>query len=158
KRAGGVIGPGPRVDVEDTLVLGDQREVGVAAGDMSEAAAPRILDRPALDELAVPLPSLRDPPDPAGGAMRHVLLDVIEEAAGNLGQAGVGRRERVELIPVEDQELNPMVVVDVLVQDLDADDVADDVGRPIVVATDPDQAEIVAVRVAPNDLETGEVT
>ena len=47
--------------------------------------------------------------------------------------------------------------IDVFVEDLDADDVADDVGRAVVVAADPDQAEVVAVGVAADDLQAGEV-
>ena len=58
---------------------------------------------------------------------------------------------------MEDQEPDLAVVVDVLVEDLDADDVADDVGRAVVVAPDPDQAEVVAVGVPADHLEAGEV-
>ena len=47
--------------------------------------------------------------------------------------------------------------VDVLVEDFDADDVADDVGRAVVVAPDPDEAEVVAVGVAADHPQAGEV-
>ncbi len=49
------------------------------------------------------------------------------------------------------------VVVDVFVQDLDPDDVADDVGGPVVVAAHPRQAEVGAVGVLPDNLQAGEV-
>jgi len=65
--------------------------------------------------------------------------------------------ECVELVAVEDQELDLAVVVDVLVEDLDADDVAHDVGRAVVVAPDPDEAEVVAVGVPSDDSQAGEV-
>ena len=67
------------------------------------------------------------------------------------------RDERVELVAVEDQEPDLVVAVDVLVEDLDPDDVADDVGRAVVVAADPDQPEVVAVGVLADDLQAGEV-
>ena len=50
-----------------------------------------------------------------------------------------------------------MIVVNVFIQDLDSDDVADDVDRSVVVAANPHQAEIVAVGVAADDLQTGEM-
>ena len=129
----------------------------VPAGHVPIALAPGILGGPSLDQLAVPLPPLRDPPDPPRRAVRHPFLDVVEDAAGDLGQPGVIGGERVELVAVEDQELDLAVLVDVLVADLDADDVADDIGRPVVVAADPGQAEVVAVRVPADDLQAGEV-
>ena len=58
---------------------------------------------------------------------------------------------------MEDQELDLAVVVNVLVQDVDAHDVADDVGGSVMIAPDPDQAEVVAVGVAADDLQAGEM-
>ena len=83
-----------------------ERKMRVAAGDEAEAAAAGIFDRPALDELAVPLPPLRDPPDASRGPVRHPLLDEIEDPAGDFGQPGIDRDERVELVAVQDQELD----------------------------------------------------
>ena len=49
------------------------------------------------------------------------------------------------------------VVEDVFVEDIDAHDVADDVGRAVMVAPNPDDPEVVAVGVAANDLQAGEM-
>ena len=61
-----------------------------------------VIDRPALDSRAVPLPALGDPADPARGAVRRPALDVIEERAGHLGRPAVTADELVELVAVED--------------------------------------------------------
>ena len=55
ERAGRWLRPGPAVEVSDAVVIGGQRQVGVAAGDEAKASASRILDGSMLDELAVPL-------------------------------------------------------------------------------------------------------
>ena len=47
ERAGGGLGPGPAVDVADAVDLGDQRQVGVAAGHVPEAPARGRTRRPA---------------------------------------------------------------------------------------------------------------
>ena len=47
--------------------------------------------------------------------------------------------------------------IDVFVKDLDADDMADDIGRTVVVSPDPDNLDIVAVAIPPDDLQAGEM-
>jgi hypothetical protein len=89
--------------------------------------------------------------------MRHPVLDVVKDPAGDLGQPGVAGGEGVKLVAMEDQERDLAVPVDVFVLDLDPHDMADDVGRAIVVAADPGQVEVVTVRVPPDDLQAGEV-
>ena len=86
ERTRGGIGPGAAVQVKHVVVLGNQRKMGVAAGHEPKAAAAGIFDGPMLDQLAVPLPPLRDSPDPSRGPVRHPLLDEIKHPAGDLGQ------------------------------------------------------------------------
>ena len=86
ERAGGRLDPGPAVEVSDPVDLGGQGKVGVAAGHEPITLTPGILDGPLLDELAVPLPLLGDPPDPAGRPVRGPLLDAVEDPAGDVGQ------------------------------------------------------------------------
>ena len=90
-------------------------------------------------------------------AMGHPFLNEIKDAACNLGQPRIGRRERVELVAVKDQESDLVIIVNVFIEDLDSDNVADDVDGAIMVASNPDEAEVIAVRVATNDLETSEM-
>src|SRR5262249_33170554 len=105
---------------------------------IAEPSAPGVIHGPALDELAIPLPSFGDPPDPSGGAVRHVLLYVVEDPAGDLRHQGITCGEFVELVAMQNEEPDLMVVVDILVKDLDSNNMADDVGRPIMIAADPD--------------------
>lgn len=85
-------------------------------------------------------------------------MNVIEDSTSQVRQHDEVGHERVELVAVEDQERKLVVPVDVFVEDLDSDDVADDIGGAVVVASDPDQAEVVAVGVPADDLQAGEVT
>ena len=133
-------------------MLGDQRKMRMAAGHETKAVAAGVFHGTTLDELAVPLPPLGNPANPASCPVRHPFLNEIEDAARELRQPGIGRGEGIKLVAVEDQEPNPVIVINVFVEDLDADDVADDVDRSIVVAANPYQMEIVAVGIAANDL------
>ena len=108
-------------------------------------------------QLAVSLPLLGDSPDESRRPVRHPLLDEIKHPAGDAGQQRIGGDESVELVSMQDQEPDAMIVVDVLVLDIDADHVADDVDRPVVVAAHPDQPEIRPIRVAANHLQTREM-
>jgi len=157
ERAGGSFSPGAAVDVAHAIVIGDEGQVGMTTGDEVKPSTLGVFRGPALDQLAVALKALGDPPDPPGGPVGHPFLNEIEEPAGDLGKPGVVGSDRVKLIAVENQELDLAVVEDILVQDLDADDVADDLGRAIVIAANPDHAEIRAVGVAADDLQAGEV-
>ena len=76
----------------------------MAARHEPETPAAGIFDGPALDQLAVPLPSLRDPPNPSSRPVRHPFLNEIKDAAGDFRQPGIGGDERVELVAVQDQE------------------------------------------------------
>ena len=63
----------------------------------------------------------------------------------------------VELVAVEDEQADRAVIEDEFVEDLDADEVADDIGRAVVIAANPDEFEVVAVGVSPDHFEAGEV-
>ena len=51
-------------------------------------------------------------------------MNEVEDAAGNLGQPRIGGRKRVELVAVQDQQPDLVIVVNILVEDLDADSLA----------------------------------
>src|SRR5262249_5133028 len=131
--------------------------VRVAAGNGAATPRPRVADGPLADRLAAALPAFGDPPDEPGGVVRRPLLDVVEETAGQFRQQAVIVDEPVELVTVEYQQADGVVAELVLVKDVNAHDVADDISGPIMVAADPDQAEVVTVGVAADQLQAGEV-
>jgi hypothetical protein len=88
----------------------------------------------------------------------HPLLDEVKNPTRHFGQPGKSCDERVELIAMQDQKPDLTVIEDRFIVDLDPDDVADDVGRSVVVAAYPDQVEIVSVRIAADDFQAGEMT
>ena len=136
---------------------GRKGQMGVSTCHVANPMSAGVVDGSSLDQLAIALPALGDPPDPTGGPVRHVLLNEIKEAAGNFGQPGIAGREGVELVSVQNQNLDRFVAKDIFVQDLNAHDMADDVSRAVVIATYPDQVEIVAIGIAPDDLQAREM-
>ena len=157
ERAGGRLDPGAAIDVQNAVMLGHQRQVRVTAGHEPEAAAGGILGSTPHDQLAVALPPLGDPANPSGGAVGHEFLDEVKDPAGDLGQPGIVGDDGVELVAVQDQELDLAIVEDVFVEDIDAHDVADRVGGAVVIAPNPHDPDVVAVGVAADDLQTGEM-
>ena len=107
ERAGGVLGPGPAVEVADAVDLGDQGQVGVAAGHVAEPLASGVLGRPTARSAGCSAATLRDPADPPRGAVRASISGCSRRARRRLGQPAVVGDERVELVAVEDQELGP---------------------------------------------------
>src|SRR5208282_60688 len=157
ERAGGCLDPGAAIDVQNAVTLGYKRQMRMTAGHESEAAAGGILECAPHDHLAVALPPLGDPANPPRGAVGHGFLDEVEDPASNLGQPGIVGHDGVELVAVHDQELDLAIVEDVFVEDIDAHDVADRVGGAVVVAPNPHDPDVVAVGVAADDLQTGEM-
>ena len=117
----------------------------MAARHESKAPRPGILDGSMLDPLAVPLPLFRDSPNESRCPVRHPLLDEIKQPAREPRQDWIRRDKRVELVSMQDQQPDSMIVVNVLIQYIHADHVADDVNWPVVIAA----AQMVKIRSDP---------